>query len=415
MAKQEKTPLIVRNAAYKKLNQVRAQEGIIKNIESDEINNPYSNLNASFFESANMSTDKDIDTNIDADNDGNIMNETNDAQVFTEADNPYHNIDLKYQLSSKQIHKIPLSDLIEADEPQWNNFFSSYNEVKLWELIFSILSKGLFFPILVKQLPDGKFLILAGHNRVRAFKRIIEEYGDIDGFNVEEYLSIDAKIFTDEDNLSDEDIKEIVVESNIQREPDLADKIKSIIARKDLIEARKDPKGRTFAKVAEDEGTSESTAYSIYSLTNLIQPLVDLCLQKKVSRVYMLKLSSITKDKQQYIYDHYFDKLNNKYLKQLTTQTTLNDFKEFFSQDINEEDEVVSVSTKMKRRYKEPFKTFANEWVETYSNCEEVDTIIVGVKIPTEIKETLAKMVEDYVISYQENNQTSSEVAISKY
>ena len=62
--------------------------------------------------------------------------------------------------------EIPINQLV----PWENQPFKMYGEFKLHELAESIKENGLLSPIIVCPLDNGKYRIIAGHNRVEACK-----------------------------------------------------------------------------------------------------------------------------------------------------------------------------------------------------------------------------------------------------
>lgn len=62
--------------------------------------------------------------------------------------------------------EIPINQLV----PWENQPFKMYSEFKLHELAESIKENGLLSPIIVCPLDNGKYRIIAGHNRVEACK-----------------------------------------------------------------------------------------------------------------------------------------------------------------------------------------------------------------------------------------------------
>ena len=80
----------------------------------------------------------------------------------------------------------------------------------------SIKSLGLFTPILVRKSDSGKYVIISGHRRFRAFKEIVADYkvirtelenrgedtGEVEK-EIEKYSSIPAIVFTVVDDNSE--------------------------------------------------------------------------------------------------------------------------------------------------------------------------------------------------------------------
>lgn len=75
-----------------------------------------------------------------------------------------------FGLAAEQVRLISLKLL----EPFGDQPFRSYDDEALDELAASIQQHGLLTPIIVQQLPEQRYRILSGHNRVRAIKRLGE-------------------------------------------------------------------------------------------------------------------------------------------------------------------------------------------------------------------------------------------------
>lgn len=75
----------------------------------------------------------------------------------------------KYEPDS--LHRVPVELL---DDNPWQPR-TTMDERELTELVDSVRVEGLIQPIAVKPRADGRFTIVAGHRRVAAFKRLLEE------------------------------------------------------------------------------------------------------------------------------------------------------------------------------------------------------------------------------------------------
>lgn len=91
---------------------------------------------------------------------------------------------------------IPLSEVMET-----SNYRKSFNDEAISELAKSIDRDGLLQPILVKELSDGKYQLIAGERRYRAHKLLGKE-------------NVDAILLED---VNDEDVLNIQLVENSQR------------------------------------------------------------------------------------------------------------------------------------------------------------------------------------------------------
>jgi len=71
--------------------------------------------------------------------------------------------------NDKNIINIELSKLVAFRERQP---FSMYDETKKQEVLESIKENGVLVPIIVRKIPDGKYEIISGHNRVECSKEL---------------------------------------------------------------------------------------------------------------------------------------------------------------------------------------------------------------------------------------------------
>lgn len=97
----------------------------------------------------------------------------------------------------KQVIKIPISDL--EDFP--NQPFKVRKNDEFYETVESIKQNGVIHPIIVRQLENGKYQIISGHKRKEA--SIVAGKQDISAIV---------------EDLTDDEAKILVVDSNIQRE-----------------------------------------------------------------------------------------------------------------------------------------------------------------------------------------------------
>lgn len=71
--------------------------------------------------------------------------------------------------NDKNIINIELSKLVAFRERQP---FSMYDETKKQEVLESIKENGVLVPIIVRKIPNGKYEIISGHNRVECSKEL---------------------------------------------------------------------------------------------------------------------------------------------------------------------------------------------------------------------------------------------------
>lgn len=125
------------------------------------------------------------------------------AKKKEEYENPSSGYEASFsKLMSSQIHPLPLSSLIDAPE-DWN-FYSKLSNEKMLELVESIEKLGLMHPIVVWE-KDGKYMILSGHNRKKAYEILSKKNN--------EYNQIPS-IIKRAHELTVEEAKGIIVDTN---------------------------------------------------------------------------------------------------------------------------------------------------------------------------------------------------------
>lgn len=207
--------------------------------------------------------------------------------------------------------------------PQEWNFFKPLDDAKLAELMITIQNSGLMSPITIWQNPseDGSFMILSGHNRVRAYQELYKLTGD------PKYLSIESIIKT-KDEITEDEAKRIIIISNyVSRTLTTKEIIKSVIA---LYKTYRYVKGGGYAKIAKSLNLSEDTVYDYAQLGNLIDVFIDLIDNKRIHLKNGVRISRLNAEVQSWLYDTYCDmflntltkkELNNK-LKRIKSKTT---------------------------------------------------------------------------------------------
>ncbi len=121
-------------------------------------------------------------------------------------------------LPQKGAEELPIDSLVPATK-SWN-FYAPLPDDKMLELITSIEENGLLHPIVVWQQPGKPTMVLSGHNRLEAFRRLYQVTGQ------EKYAKIPCTIKKD---ITPQQAQEIVVDSNwVQRTLSPSEKARSI-------------------------------------------------------------------------------------------------------------------------------------------------------------------------------------------
>lgn len=168
-----------------------------------------------------------------------------------------------------QVHLLALSQLQPAPA-EWN-FYRPLPEGKLLELLASIRDKGLLHPVVVWKR-NADYMILSGHNRVEAFRRLYADGA------CAEFASVPCVVL---DRLTEESAREIIVDSNwVQRALSPRERVLSITAKYAGLGRKKrataeEEKGRGYDVIAAQYGLSGRQVARYVQLGNLCGAMLD--------------------------------------------------------------------------------------------------------------------------------------------
>lgn len=249
------------------------------------------------------------------------------------------------------------------------NFFPPISEAKMLEMIFSILENGLFNPIIAWEQDEG-CMILSGHNRVEAYKRILNDYRDSPNFNEEDYTTIPSIVFT-RDEINENKAKEIIIDTNyIQREEDKRLMPQIIKNRLEIVRNRRDKKGRTIDIVAEELGLSNTKVYEDQLIANRIIPeLNELFFNNMLNKKSLLRFAWFNKDVQMWIYNSFQNRIIDDNVMKIKKHMSKDELRECFKGE-NADVKMITVSIRMPEEFREEFRTMAFEWLENKESSE---------------------------------------------
>jgi ParB family chromosome partitioning protein len=192
------------------------------------------------------------------------------------------------------ITEIPIS--VITDFP--NHPYKVKDDDGMNELVESIKTRGLIQPILVRHIEDGKYEMVSGHRRKRAF--------EIAG--IEKISARVQELTRDEATLA-------MVDSNLQREEILPsekafaykmrlDAMKRQGQRTDLTSVPLAQKSKTSRELlGEKVGESQDQVRRYIRLTNLISPLLKLVDEKQIAMRPAVELSYLSEDAQKWVFE----------------------------------------------------------------------------------------------------------------
>ncbi|MBZ0314183.1 ParB/RepB/Spo0J family partition protein [Clostridium butyricum] len=233
----------------------------------------------------------------------NNISHTSDAPNYTDSI-VNHLVNASSGLDSVLVN---IDDLYSAPD-DWN-FYDRLPAGKMQELIESIISIGLQEPVIVWKKDDsGKYMILSGHNRVHAYKILCENQDS------EKYSKIHAVI--KDKNLSEEEAKEIIVDTNwVQRQLTTIQKARSINfkyrkLKKDSLD--KKLKFDINSVIADEYQITSRQLISYKSLGNLTETAQNAVDNAKLSIKAGVAISKLMPEDQDYIINNFDISILNK-------------------------------------------------------------------------------------------------------
>lgn len=199
-------------------------------------------------------------------------------------------------ITKEVIMEIPIS--VITDFP--NHPYKVKDDDGMNELVESIKTRGLIQPILVRPIEDGKYEMVSGHRRKRAF--------EIAG--IEKISARVQELTRDEAILA-------MVDSNLQREEILpSEKAFAYKMRLEAMNRQGKRSDLTCAPtehklegkksrdiLAEESGDSREQIRRYIRLTNLISPLLKLVDEKQIAMRPAVELSYLSEDAQRWVFE----------------------------------------------------------------------------------------------------------------
>ena len=274
------------------------------------------------------------------------QNEDNEIMLTTEK--------IKNITTGMDIFQLELDRLKEAPK-EWN-FYVPLNDNKMGELIESIIDNGLLNPIIVWE-NDNDYMILAGHNRVKAYSMLYEQTKD------EKYRKIYAYI-KKKNEINEDEARTIIIDTNfVQRQLSTIEKTKSIVIKYNQLGRKKrNSFGETTAEIiAKQYNLKERQIYNYYKLNNLIPEFMERIDKGTMSIKSGLKLAHIDSSLQKNIYDNYNDILDNNRIQSLNIKL---DKEEIIAQLESRTNKFVPVTVKIPMELEDEFRIYIDKWLK---------------------------------------------------
>lgn len=235
----------------------------------------------------------------------------------------------------KKISHIDIYEMTDAPE-EWNKYprLKDTQADKYLELKMSIYEKGVEEPLILWERPDGKYMILAGHNRHDISCEIVQECREEPGFEEEKYR-YPACIVYAAGELNEEQARGVIDDTNLYRDfSKLPQKVKVEIikSRMEVYKRRRYSKGERIDQLAKELGIKKTAIYENLSISESVYPpLQELYYDGKLKRKAILKFTYYDGDTQQWIYENFKDQITeekvNALKKSMTRDAIANVFK----------------------------------------------------------------------------------------
>lgn len=212
---------------------------------------------------------------------------------LTSYDDLFETDESREDLKRERLMEIPISQICDfPDHP-----YKVKDDESMMELVESIRTRGLIQPVLVRPLENGKYEMVSGHRRKRAFELA----------NIEKIPARVMELTRDEAILS-------MVDSNLQRDEILpSEKAKAYKMRLEAMKRQgqrtdltSDPSGqklRSNAELASQVNESETQIKRYIRLNELIEPLLNLVDEKLIAMRPAAEISYLSKDAQKWIFE----------------------------------------------------------------------------------------------------------------
>ena len=173
----------------------------------------------------------------------------------------------------------------------------------------SIYEYGVLQSLLLQAKPDGRYMIISGHNRRDICREIIEECQDNAGFDLNKYKYILSKVY-EIGELSDKQIRDYIDESNcLQRDlnkMDIRTKIHLLQRQMENLKNRKYAKGERIDQLAKNMGLEKTSIYDNLAIAEkVIEPLQELYFDCRITRKSVLKFTFFDKITQEWMWNEF--------------------------------------------------------------------------------------------------------------
>lgn len=293
-------------------------------------------------------------------------------------DKEYEKLEESLGLKGRKVERVPLKLLVDAP-PEWNDF-PPLSELELTELELSIETNGLYHHFILWKQEDGTYMILSGHNRKKAYQNILLKYMDSEILSPEQikeiqetYSAVTAQVYQCSE-IDSNKAQEIIMDVNYNQRKEINSILPLIIYKRyNLTKNYTDKEGRRTRDIVAEKlnvgPTKVSEDVSIVSKGH--EEIVKLYCSKKLKKKLVLKIVQLNKELQGQLISYYKqdqEQFEAKALKLFstykTTHITSDVISKMFDENINLQQQLVTVSFKVPRGLKQEFQKVAGEWIK---------------------------------------------------
>ena len=251
---------------------------------------------------------------------------------------------------------------LEESPSEWN-FFKPLDDSRFQMLKESIKTEGLLHPIHVWKYKD-RFIILSGHNRVKAFNELYKET------NEDIYNKISAKV-EEVSSLDEERAKTIVALGNIQRAVTLREQYETI---RRYFLYNKEHRGiesneENYAEIEKRTGKKFRTIQRVLKLERLIPELMNMIggRDNPISTHAGEYLANFSEANQKFLYREFKDELTTKSVKGLSPEMTRNEIREYFEffskrKEIKKQRKTLYIPKEIEEKFDELVENLISKW-----------------------------------------------------
>lgn len=276
-----------------------------------------------------------------------------DTDIKKQDNTPKSRFDIEFYTGSTD--NIDINKLEPAPD-SWN-FYKPLPDEKFLELTQSIEKNSLLHPVVLWEREDS-YMILSGHNRVKAYKKLYEITKD------EKYAKIPA-IVKRKDEIDENTAREIIVDTNwIQRQLTTYEKTQSILQKYVKIKKAKNKGEKTRDLIATELGISGRMVQNYLSLNQLEPKFFTLIDDNIINIKTAVLLSKFSPKIQDEILKNY-EKISfdTELIKKAQKFDKIDDIMKILIKSKDEKEESITLNLKVPKSKKSEFMKIYKDWL----------------------------------------------------